>query len=184
MKERRGLYELIFGKEAPREQNFTEFRLLNSYQTNFVPFSGNAWEVNTVRAAIHSFARRAARVQPRHIRKGDGKLQDVEGSNLNYILQYQPNPLTTAYKFYYRLAAQYKLYNNAFIFPVWNEFTGKLEAMYNINAQEIKLLEHQGELYLKFRFYGGKPILSHIRILCTWALCLLITSFSAATTRR
>lgn len=156
MKERRGLYELIFGKEPPREQGFTEFRLLNSYQTNFVPFSGNAWEVNTVRAAIHSFARRAARVQPRHIRKGDGKLQDVEGSNLNYILQYQPNPLTTAYKFYYRLAAQYKLYNNAFIFPVWNEYTGKLEAMYNINAQEIKLLEHQGELYLKFRFYGGK----------------------------
>lgn len=156
MKERRGLYELIFGKEPPREQSFTEFRLLNSYQTNFVPFSGNAWEVNTVRAAIHSFARRAARVQPRHIRKGDGKLQDVEGSNLNYILQYQPNPLTTAYKFYYRLAAQYKLYNNAFIFPVWNEYTGKLEAMYNINAQEIKLLEHQGELYLKFRFYGGK----------------------------
>ena len=71
-------------------------------------------------------------------------------------MQYQPNPLTTAYKFYYRLAAQYKLYNNAFIFPVWNEYTGKLEALYNINAQEIKLLEYQDELYLKFRFYGGK----------------------------
>lgn len=157
MKERRGLFEAIFGTKQPRnEEGFTTFRLLNSYQSNFVPFSGNAWEVNTVRAAIHSFARRAARVQPRHIRKGDGKLQDVEGSNLNYILQYQPNPLTTAYKFYYRLAAQYKLYNNAFVFPVWNEYTGKLEALYNINAQEIKLLELKGELYLKFRFHNGK----------------------------
>lgn len=156
MKEKRGLFEAIFGRKPQALEGYTEYKLLNSYQTNFVPFSGNAWEVNTVRAAIHSFARRAARVQPRHIRKGDGKLQDVEGSNLNYILQYQPNPLTTAYKFYYRLAAQYKLYNNAFIFPVWDEFTGKLQAMYNINAQEIKLLEHQGELYLKFRFYNGK----------------------------
>lgn len=156
MKEKRGLFEAIFGKKTQTTSNYAEYKLLNSYQSTFVPFSGNAWEVNTVRAAIHSFARRAARVQPRHIRRGDGKLQDVEGSNLNYILQYQPNPLTTAYKFYYRLAAQYKLYNNAFIFPVWNEYTGKLEAMYNINAQEIKLLEHQGELYLKFRFYGGK----------------------------
>ncbi|MGN1112025.1 MAG: phage portal protein, partial [Acutalibacteraceae bacterium] len=39
---------------------------------------------------------------------------------------------------------------------VWNESTGKLEAMYNINAQEIKLLEHKGELFCKFRFYNGK----------------------------
>ena len=156
MKEKRGLYELIFGTKPQKTEDFTTFRLLNSYQSNFVPFSGNAWEVNTVRAAIHSFARRAARVQPRHIRKGDGKLQDVEGSNLNYILQYQPNPLTTAYKVYYRMAAQYKLYNNAFVFPVWNEYTGNLEAMYNIHAQEITLLEHKGELYLKFRFYNGK----------------------------
>lgn len=158
MKEKRGLFESIFGKKPPRQNDgsYTEYKLLNSYQSNFVPFSGNAWEVNTVRAAIHSFARRAARVQPRHIRKGDGKLQDVESSSLNYILQYQPNPLTTAYKFYYRAAAQYKLYNNAFIFPVWDEYTGKLEAMYNINAQEIKLLEYKGELFLKFRFYNGK----------------------------
>ena len=156
MKERRGLFEAIFGRKPQTLDGYTEYKLLNSYQSNFVPFSGNAWEVNTVRAAIHSFARRAARVQPRHIRKGDGKLQDVESSSLNYILQYQPNPLTTAYKFYYRAAAQYKLYNNAFIFPVWNEYTGKLEAMYNINAQEIKLLEYQGELFLKFRFYNGK----------------------------
>lgn len=156
MKERRGLFEAIFGRKPQTLDGYTEYKLLNSYQSNFVPFSGNAWEVNTVRAAIHSFARRAARVQPRHIRKGDGKLLDVESSSLNYILQYQPNPLTTAYKFYYRVAAQYKLYNNAFIFPVWNEYTGKLEALYNINAQEIKLLEYKGELFLKFRFYNGK----------------------------
>ena len=129
MKERRGLFEAIFGRKPQTLDGYTEYKLLNSYQSNFVPFSGNAWEVNTVRAAIHSFARRAARVQPRHIRKGDGKLQDVESSSLNYILQYQPNPLTTAYKFYYRAAAQYKLYNNAFIFPVWNEYTGRLEAI-------------------------------------------------------
>jgi HK97 family phage portal protein len=156
MKEKRGLFETIFGRKPQNNDGYSEYRLLNSSQSNFVPFSGNAWEANTVRAAIHSFARRAARVQPRHIRKGDGKLLDVEGSSLNYILQYQPNPLSTAYKFYYCLAAQYKLYNNAFIFPVWNEYTGKLEALYNINAQEIKLLEYQGDLYLKFRFYNGK----------------------------
>lgn len=108
-----------------------------------------------VRAAVHSFARRAATVQPRHIRRGDGAMSDVE-SSINNILQFKPNPTTTAYKFYYRLAVQYKLYNNAFAFPVWNESTGKLEAIYNINASEIKLLEYQGELFCKFKFINGK----------------------------
>lgn len=155
MREKRGLFEAIFGKRKPQELNgYSEYKLLNTYQSYFVPFSGNAWEVNTVRAAIHSFARRAATVQPRHIRRGDGKLIDVV-SELNNILQYQPNPYTTAYKFYYRLAAQYKLYNNAFVYPVWGA-NGKLEALYNINAQEIKLLEHQGELFCKFNFYNGR----------------------------
>ena len=158
MGEKRGLFEVIFGRkpQTPPQDGYTEFKLLNSYQSSFVPFSGNAWEVSTVRAAVHSFARRAARVQPRHIRRGDGKMHDVANSKLNFILQYQPNPYTTAYKFYYRLAAQYKLYNTAFIFPIWNEYTGELEAMYNVNAQEIKLLEHKGELFCKFRFVNGK----------------------------
>ena len=111
MKERRGLFEAIFGKKPQKTDGYTEYKLLNSYQSNFVPFSGNAWEVNMVRAAVHSFARRAATVQPRHIRRGDGKVLDVESSTYNNILQFKPNPTTTAYKFYYRLAAQYKLYN-------------------------------------------------------------------------
>lgn len=160
MKERRGLFETIFGKKPQKTEGYSEYKLLNSYQSNFIPFSGNAWEVNTVRAAVHSFARRAATIQPRHIRRSDGKLCDVENSELNYILQTQPNPHTTAYKFYYQLAAQYKIYNNAFAFPVWDEYTGKLKALYNINAREIKLLEYKGELFLKFRFNNGKTYTS------------------------
>lgn len=156
MKEKRGLFETIFGKKEQHLDGITEYKLLNSYQSSFIPFSGNAWDVNTVRAAVHSFARRAAAVAPRHIRRGDGKVLDVSDSPINNILQFQPNPHKTAYEFYYRLAAQYKLYNNAFVFPVWSETTGKLEALYNISASEVKLLEYQGKLYCKFRFYNGK----------------------------
>ena len=123
MREKRGLFEAIFGKRKPQDLNgYSEYKLLNSYQSTFVPFSGNAWEVNTVRAAIHSFARRAATVQPRHIRRGDGKMLDVT-SELNNILQYQPNPYTTAYKFYYRIAAQYKLYNIAKLYKIHTQLS-------------------------------------------------------------
>lgn len=155
MAEKRGLFETIFGKRPIQNQNgYSEYKLLNTYQSNFIPFSGNAWDVSTVRAAVHSFARRAATAQLRHIRRGDGKMIEVT-SELNNILQFQPNPLKTAYEFYYRFATNYKLYNNAFIYPVWSP-NGTLEALYNINALEISLLEHKGELFCKFRFYNGK----------------------------
>lgn len=153
MPQKRGLFQKIFGKE--KNTAGTMYKLLNTYQTSFTPFSGNAYEVNTVRAAIDGFARRAATVHPRHIRRGEGKLADVK-SKYNRILQFKPNPYTTAYKFYYRIATQYKLYNNAFVYPVWNPITGALEALYNVNANTIDLIEIQGELYCRLSFVEGK----------------------------
>ena len=154
MPEKRGLFETIFGKRRPPEKDYQTFKLLNSYTSSFVPYSGRAWDVDTVRSAVHAFARRAAIVQPRHIRRGDGKITDVSGG-VNNLLQNAPNPYSTAYKLYYRAAVQYKLYNNAFIYPVWGP-NGSLEALYNINAQEVNLLEYEGQMYAQFRFINGK----------------------------
>ncbi len=154
MKENRGFFQKIFGKGDKQNGGNRVFKLLNSWQSTFVPFSGNAYDDNTVRAAIDGFARRAATVRPRHIRRGEGKLTDVK-SKYNQLLQFKPNPYTTAYKFYYRIATQYKLYNNAFVYPVWNELTGKLEALYNINANTIELIEVEGELYCRMTFATG-----------------------------
>lgn len=151
----RGLFQKIFGGGfgvSPAGQ--TEYKLLNSCVSNFTPFSGNAWEDNNVRASIDAFARRAAIVQPKHIRRSDGKAIEVNGS-MNRILQFAPNPYSTAFKFYYRLAVNYKLYNNAFVYPVWDETTGELSALYNINAYDIELKEYKGEMFVKFKFTNG-----------------------------
>lgn len=151
-----GLFQKIFGKENT-ESITTEgyFQLLNTWQSSFTPFSGNAYDVNTVRAAIHAFARRAAQVQPRHIRRSGDTTENVPNSKHNRLLQIQPNPYTTAYKFLYRAATQYKLYNNAFIFPVWNEDTLEIEAYYNINASSIELVKVHDELYVRMEFANG-----------------------------
>lgn len=154
MREKRGLFQKIFGKAKNVIETYQAYKLLNTWQTTFTPISGNAYDVNTVRSAIDAFARRAATVKPRHIRRGEGKLIDAK-SDYNRLLQFKPNPYTTAYKFYYRLATQYKLYNNAFVYPVWNEITGKLEALYNINANSIELIEYAGELYCRMTFSSG-----------------------------
>ena len=155
MPEKRGLFQKIFGKDRDTATVKEQFKLLNTWQTTFTPFSGNAYDVNMVRAAVDGFARRAATVKPRHIRRGEGKLVDITKSKYNRILQFQPNPYTTAYKFYYRLATQYKLYNNAFVYPVWSPISGELEALYNVNANSVELVEVAGELYCRMSFATG-----------------------------
>ncbi|OGO90335.1 MAG: hypothetical protein A2Y17_12260 [Clostridiales bacterium GWF2_38_85] len=161
VKEKRGLFQTIFGKAEQKPLEYSQYKLLNSWQSTFVPFTGNAWDVNLVRSAIDAFARRAATICPRHVRRGNGKINDVD-SSLNRLLQFNPNPYTTAFKFYYRAAAQYKLYNNAFIYPIWG-LSGRLEALYNINATSIELLEYQGEMYCRFYFATGN------RYVCPYA---------------
>ena len=150
----RGLFQSIFGKRPTDGggSNLPAFRLLSTWDSSFTPFSGNAWDIATVRAAVDAWARNAAKIQPRHIRRADGRREDV-GDNLNRILQSKPNPYMTAYAFYYRVAAQFIVYNNAFILPVFDG--GRLTALYPINASRVELVEYMGDMYARLTFSTG-----------------------------
>ena len=126
---------------------------MSSWESTFVPYSGNAWDINTVRSAVDAFARRVSTAQPRHVRTDAETTVSVNGY-LDRVLQFKPNPYMTASEFYYKLAAQYKIYNNAIAYPVYDE-SGKLAAIYPINAQYFELLEYMGVLYCRFRFATG-----------------------------
>ena len=102
----RGLFESIFGKHSTSGSNLPVLRLLSSYDSSFTPFNGRAWDIGTVRSAVDAWARNAAKIQPRHIRRAGGRRETVSDS-LERILQVSPNPYMTAYAFYYRVAAQF-----------------------------------------------------------------------------
>ena len=148
----RGLFESIFGKHSTSGSNLPAFRLLSSYDSSFTPFNGRAWDIGTVRAAVDAWARNAAKIQPRHIRRAGGRRETVHDS-LERILQVRPNPYMTAYAFYYRVAAQFVVYNNAFILPVFDG--GKLTALYPINASRVDLVEDMGGMYARLTFATG-----------------------------
>ena len=103
----RGLFQSIFGKRPTGDggSNLPAFRLLSSFDSSFTPFSGRAWDIATVRAAVDAWARNAAKIQPRHIRRASGRREDMS-DYINRLLQSKPNPYMTAYAFYYRVAAQ------------------------------------------------------------------------------
>ena len=163
--ERRSLAERIFGrlkkKPTPQEPSgYAKAKLLNSWQTIFTPFGGSTYDQAQVRAAVHTFAKRAACVKIRHVcteaHSGEA-CEDVKGSNIARIFEGQANQIpTTGYKLLYRLATQYKLYNNAFLYPVYeyNEITRreKLVEIYNINASTTEIVEYEGEFFCIFTF--------------------------------
>lgn len=148
----RGLFESIFGKRPTSGSNLPAFRLLSSYDSSFTPFNGRAWDIGTVRSAVDAWARNAAKIQPRHIRRAGGRRETVSDS-LERILQLRPNPYMTAYAFYYRVAAQFVVYNNAFILPVFDG--GRLTALYPINASRVDLVEDMGGMYARLTFATG-----------------------------
>ena len=147
---KRGLFQPIFGGKSEKNKDFHAYKLLSSWESTFVPYSGNMWDINTVRSAVDAFARRASTAQPRHVRQSAETTVAVN-DYIDRILQFRPNPYMTAADFYYKLAAQYKVYNNAIAYPVFDE-TGRLTAVYPINAQYFELLEYMGTLYCRFTF--------------------------------
>ena len=53
---KRGLFQSIFGGKSEKNKDFHAYKLLSSWESTFVPYSGNMWDINTVRSAVDAFA--------------------------------------------------------------------------------------------------------------------------------
>lgn len=178
-REKRSLFQRIFGGRKQKTETYEICKLLNSWQTRFAPFSGNAYAEAQVRTAVHTFAKRAACVKVRHIERDIEKetVEDVPHSPVCRLLNSRANPTATAYKLFYRAATHYKLYNNAFLYPVYeyNDFTRReeLTAVYNVNASAIELVEYENEIFCMFEFYntGDRYIVPYVDVIHLAAHC-------------
>lgn len=168
-KERRSLYDKVFGKNPKGQGSQREtLRMLNGFSPVFTAFSGEAYDSDVVRATVDAIARNAAKLKPKHIRRQDGKIMPTD-SKLEKVLQVQPNPYMNAYSFYYKVVTQLYMQNNAYIFVDWDPITGNLRGLYPVTAPTILLQEDASGIYAKFYFMGGQQItlpyseLIHIR---------------------
>jgi len=155
LKERRSLYELIFGKRREPPQNRTQLKMLNGYAPVFTDFSGDAYDSDVVRAAVDAIARNAAKLRPKHIRRVNGEVQH-KNSYIEKLLAVRPNPYMDAYSFYYKVITQLYMQNNAFIFVDWDRLTGNIRSFYPINASTVEFQESNEAVYVKFQFMGGQ----------------------------
>lgn len=148
----RGLFKTIFGsdKEPQKTTDFNMYSLLNTFTSTYYTNTGSAWDMDVVRSAVDAYCRNFAKLKAKHVKPGTTNKSPYER-----LLNYKPNPIMDAYSFYYKIAANLKLTNNAFIYP---EYTpdGKLFALWPLMSTKIDLLEKNNQLYLKFIFKTGK----------------------------
>lgn len=152
---KRGLFKTIFGekekiKDTVNSTEFNMYSLLNSFNSIYQMNTGNAWDMNIVRSAVDAYCRNFAKLKAKHTRIGK-----TGTSRLEKILNYKPNSMMEAYSFYYKIAANLKLTNNAFIYPECSD-SGDIIAFWPLMSNQIVLLEYKKQLYLKFIFKTGK----------------------------
>jgi HK97 family phage portal protein len=151
----RGLFKTIFGeKETPKENvnatDFNMYTLLNSFNSTYYINTGNAWDMDIVRSAVDAWCRNFAKLKAKHVREGKtGK------SKIERLLNYRANGLMEAYSFYYKVGANLKLTNNAFIYPEYSS-SGELLNIWPLMSTQLKLQEKNGQLYIRFIFKTGK----------------------------
>lgn len=142
-----GLFEKIFRK--PRGDITADgfFELLNGYTPVFTNAPESLYEMELIRAAIHSFASFASKLKP-----------EIRGSaykNLEKTLQFRPNPFMDTSKFVYRLATILSVNNTAFIVPLEDE-GGFITGYYPILPQRCEVVEVKGEPFLRYTFSNGQ----------------------------
>ena|GEM_PF-2733232 len=134
-------FSKIFGKSSS-----STFRLIQNGQPIFVGNDDEIYENYVIRAAIHAFAEHASKLKFRL--NGDAR-PDLE----NHI-GLHPNPFMNLPGFLYRCATILSVNNTLFVIPLFDT-SGRITEYYPATPSFCEIVEHNGELYLKYSLDGG-----------------------------
>lgn len=152
MKERRSLFQIIFGNKK-QVQNYSQLQLLNGYNSVFTNFKGNIYESKIARECIDRIATHCAKLEPMHIKGSKGV--HVKGE-IDYILANRPNPIMNTYDFLYKIITILYKDSNVFIFQK-KDSDGMIEGFYPILGTSYEILEDKlHRIFFKFQFINGK----------------------------
>lgn len=154
-----GLFNKVFGDKQGQGAvgSKTSFKFMDSYNAQFSSFGSNIYISDTVRSCIHAIAGNVAKLKPVHIRRAGKNITNTH-DNIERLLQVRPNPYMSAYDMLYKTVTNLYNSNNAFIYIDTDE-NGVAQGFYPINYSNIEILEDsQGNLYAKFLFRNGNPV--------------------------
>lgn len=153
MKERRSLFNMVFGNKKQTQITQTQLQMLNGYNAQFTTLDNNTYESKVARQCIDRIATHCAKLLPKHIK--DSVSNNIKG-DINFLLQNQPNPIMTKFDFIYKTISMLYTDANAFIF-IAKDKQGFITGFYPLLALSYDLLQDTANnIYLQFKFVNGK----------------------------
>ena len=153
-KEKRSLFNMVFGNKKPKDLNLTSvLKLLSGFNAIFSNVGENIEDNIIARECIDTIATHCAKMMPRHYQEKNGIKNHIQGE-INYILSVKPNQFMTVYDFLYKTISLLLAQNNEFIFVDIDD-KGYLIGLYPLNPLYCKLIEYEGRVWLKFQFVDG-----------------------------
>ena len=158
--EKRGLFEIIFGKKPkPQPRDITVMSLLNGYVPVISGTGESIWYNDIIRSIIHVIASNVAKTKCCHVRRINGRMVP-QSSNIEDLLQIRPNIYMNSYDFFYKIMTNLLIHNNAFVYVDVDD-KGNVKGYYPINAAIITFMEvkESTEIFVKFNYRGGRQII-------------------------
>lgn len=145
-----GLLKKLFTPQQIQETSKVNesLKTLDVYTPNFSMFGGGVYETELTRSIIHAKAKHTAKLTPHII--GSAR------KNFENTLKHKPNGWQSTYDFLYRLRTIYEVDTYAFILPILSDDNLVVEGLYPLKSQSVKLMEHKGEIWLKYQFANGE----------------------------
>lgn len=153
MKEKRSLFNMIFGSKKQNQIYDNILRLLSGYSAVYSNLSENIDDNIIAKQCIHTIATHCAKMLPVHYQKNKETKNHIQGA-IDYIISIRPNPFMTTYDFIYKTISLLLAQNNEFIYIDINE-DGYIKALYPLNPLFCTLVEENNEIWLKFQFLNG-----------------------------
>ena len=153
-KEKRSLFELVFGKKKQNQNTTqTQFQLLSGWNSQFTTLPEGTYNSKVARQAIDRIATHCAKLVPKHIK---GSITNRINGDINFLLSHQPNPINNTFDFIYRVISLLYTDCNAFVY-IAKDNEGFITGFYPVLATNYDLIQDTNKtIYLKFDFINGQ----------------------------
>lgn len=152
-KEKRSLFNMIFGNKIQKMVNDSTLKLLSGYNATYSSVSDEIEENIIAKECIHVIATHCAKMMPKHYQQNGDVKNHIQGA-INYIISIKPNPFMTTYDFIYKIVSLLLAQNNEYIYIDIDDY-GNLRGLYPLNPLFCTLVESNNEIWLKFQFLDG-----------------------------
>lgn len=153
MKEKRSLFNMIFGNKTQNTIYDNALKLLSGFNATYTNISDNIEDNIIAKQCIHAIATHCAKMMPKHYQANKDTKNYISGE-INYIISKKPNPYMTTYDFIYKIISLLLAQNNEYIYiDIDNE--GHIRGLYPLNPLFCTLVEYEKEVWLKFQFIDG-----------------------------